>query len=76
VTLGIVIAMYVLEVLGSLWPAAAGLQPYSLFHYLKAKAILTGLATPFDVAVLSSVILTAMIWALVAFPRRDLAAPS
>ena len=42
VTLGIVIAMYVLEVLGSLWPAAEVLQPYSLFHDLKAKAILTG----------------------------------
>ena len=75
-TLGIVIVMYVLEVLGSLWPAAAWLQPYSLFHYLKAKAILTGFAAPLDVAVLSSVILIAMVWALVVFPRRDLAAPS
>jgi len=75
-TLSIVIAMYVLEVLGSLWPAAEGLQPYSLFHYLKAKAILTGFAAPFDVVVLSSVILLAMVWALVVFPRRDLAAPS
>ena len=75
-TLGIVIAMYVLEVLGSLWPAAEGLQPYSLFHYLKAKAILNGFAAPFDVALLSSVILIAMLWALVVFPRRDLAAPS
>ena len=75
-TLGIVIAMYVLEVLGSLWPAAEGLQPYSLFHYLKAKAILTGFAAPSDVALLSSVILIAMMWALVVFPRRDLAAPS
>ena len=51
-TLGIVIAMYVLEVLGSLWPAAEVLQPYSLFHYLKAKAILTGVAAPVDVVVL------------------------
>jgi len=75
-TLSIVIAMYVLEVLGSLWPAAEGLQPYSLFHYLKAKAILTGFAAPFDVVVLSSVILLAMVWALVVFPRRDLAAPA
>ena len=75
-TLGIVIAMYVLEVLGSLWPAAEVLQPYSLFHYLKARAILTGFVAPFDVAVLSSVILIAMAWALVVFPRRDLAAPS
>ena len=75
-TLGIVIAMYVLEVLGSLWPAAGFLQPYSLFHYLKAKAILTGFAAPVDMVVLSSVILIAMAWALVVFPRRDLAAPS
>ena len=75
-TLSIVIAMYVLDVLGSLWPAAAVLQPYSLFHYLKAKAILTGFAVPLDVVVLSSVILIAMVWALVVFPRRDLAAPS
>ena len=76
VTLGIVIAMYVLEVLGSLWPAAEPLQPYSLFHYLKAKAILTGFVAPFDLVVLSSVILIAMVWALMVFPRRDLAAPS
>ena len=76
VTLGIVITMYVLEVLGSLWPAAEALQPYSLFHYLKAKAILTGVVAPVDVGVLSSVILLAMVWALVVFPRRDLAAPS
>lgn len=76
VTLGIVIAMYVLEVLGSLWPAAEWLQPYSLFHYLKAKAILTGVAAPFDLGLLAAVILLAMVWALVVFPRRDLAAPS
>jgi ABC-type transport system involved in multi-copper enzyme maturation permease subunit len=76
VTLGIVIVMYVLEVLGSLWPAAEILQPYSLFHYLKAKAILTGSAAPFDMGVLAAVILLAMAWALVVFPRRDLAAPS
>ena len=76
VTLGIVITMYVLEVLGSLWPAAEVLQPYSLFHYLKAKAILTGTPEPVDLALLSSVILMAMAWALLVFPRRDLAAPS
>jgi ABC-type transport system involved in multi-copper enzyme maturation permease subunit len=76
VTLGIVIGMYVLEVLGSLWPAAEVLQPYSLFHYLKARALLTGFVAPFDMAVLSAVILITMAWALVVFPRRDLAAPS
>ena len=74
--LGIVVAMYVLEVLGSLWPAAEFLQPYSLFHYLKARAILNGLAAPFDMFLLSSVIVIAMVWSLAVFPRRDLAAPS
>jgi beta-exotoxin I transport system permease protein len=76
VTLGIVIVSYVLEVLGSLWPAAQFLQPYSLFHYLNAKAILNDAVAPFDMAVLTMVIVIAMVWALVVFPRRDLAAPS
>jgi ABC-2 type transport system permease protein len=76
VTLGVVIAMYVLEVLGSLWPAAAWLQPYSVFHYFKAKSILSGTISPADMGVLSFVSLVAIAWALVVFPRRDLAAPS
>ena len=76
VTLGVVIAMYVLEVLGSLWPAAEWLQPYSLFHFFQAKSILSGSVSPFDMGVLSFVIVIAMVWALVVFPRRDLAAPS
>jgi ABC-type transport system involved in multi-copper enzyme maturation permease subunit len=75
-TLGVVIVMYVLEVLGSLWPEAEALQPYSLFHYLKAKAILTGSVPFFDLAILSGVIVAGASWALVVFPRRDLAAPS
>jgi ABC-2 type transport system permease protein len=75
-TLGIVIVSYVLEVLGSLWPAAAFLQPYSLFHYLKPKIVLTGAAEPVDFAVLAVVIGVAMVWAIEIFPRRDLAAPS
>lgn len=76
VTLGILIVMYVFDVLGSLWPAANGLQPYSLFHYFNPRAILGGIVTRADVPVLGSVILLAMTWALVVFPRRDLAAPS
>jgi hypothetical protein len=76
VTLGMLIVMYVLDVLGSLWPAAKVLQPYSLFHYLNPRAILGGIVAPVDIAVLVSVILIAMAWALVVFPRRDLGAPS
>jgi len=75
-TLGIGLVMYVLEVLGSLWPDAEFLQPYSLFHYLQAKAILTGQTHRIDLAVLAGIIGAAVLWALVVFPRRDLAAPS
>jgi hypothetical protein len=71
-----VIVSYVLEVLGSLWPAAEWLQPYSLFHYLKAKAVLTGAVAPLDLGVLLAIVLIATTWALIVFPRRDLAAPS
>ena len=67
---------YFLEVLGSLWPDAKGLQPYSLFHYLDPKAVLAGEASPADFAVLAVVIALAVAAALVIFPRRDLAAPS
>ena len=44
-SLAIVLVSYFLEVLGSLWPDAKGLQPYSLFHYLDPKAILAGSPT-------------------------------
>jgi len=76
VTLGFVVLMYFLDILGSLWPAADMLQPYSLFHYLKAKAILLGAAAPFNDAIFAAVIVVAVAWALLLFPRRDLAAPS
>ena len=75
-TLAIIILMYVLEVLGSLWPAAEFLRPYSLFYYLKPKDILIGLTPAFDMAVLAVVFAAAVGWALVVFPRRDLGAPS
>lgn len=74
-TLGIEVVMYVLEVLGSLWPDAAFLQKYSLFHYLKAKAVLAGAATPTDLVILAAVIAMAIVWSMVVFPKRDLAAP-
>jgi ABC-2 type transport system permease protein len=76
VTIGFMVVMYFLEVIGSIWPAASALPPYSLFHYLKPKAILVGAGSPLDEAVLVAVIVIATAWALVVFPRRDLAAPS
>jgi hypothetical protein len=71
-----VIVSYFLEILGSLWPDAAGLQPSSIFHYLKAKDVLAGTADATGYVVLGIVAAAAVAWALVVFPRRDLAAPS
>lgn len=74
-TLAIVVVMYVLEVLGSLWPDATFLQRYSLFHYVRVKATLAGAPAATDFVVLAAAIAASMVWALVIFPRRDLAAP-
>jgi ABC-2 type transport system permease protein len=76
ITLAIVIVSYFLEILGSLWPDAKGLQPYSLFHYLTSRDILTGRVDPFAFGLLAAVGAIAIAVALVVFPRRDLAAPS
>jgi ABC-2 type transport system permease protein len=76
VTLAFVVASYFLDVLGSLWPDAKGLQQYSVFSYLDPKAILAGFPDAGDLIVLATVIVAAVVAALLVFPRRDLAAPS
>ena len=76
ITVALVVVMYFLEVLGSFWPDAEFLQPYSLFHYFDPKAILEGSARAGDLGLLAVVAAIAIGWALVVFPRRDLAAPS
>jgi hypothetical protein len=67
---------YFLEIIGSLWVDARGLQPWSLFHYLDAKGALAGVLTTEDWLVPLGVTLVAVVVSLVVFPRRDLAAPS
>jgi ABC-2 type transport system permease protein len=74
--LAFVLVSYFLEALGSLWPDAAFLREYSLFHYLDARAALTGLSDARDFEILGAVIAVAVAYALVVFPRRDLAAPA
>ena len=75
-SLAFVLVSYFLEVIGSLWPDAAFLQPYSLFHYVDAKADLAGLPQIGDFVVLGAVVVVAVGAALVAFPRRDISAPA
>lgn len=76
VALGLTIVSYFLDILGSLWPDAKGIQPLSLFHYMKANEVLAGTAPLSDLAVLAAVIAVALGFAFVRFPRRDIAAPS
>jgi ABC-2 type transport system permease protein len=76
ITAAVVVVMYFLEVLGQFWPDAQFLQPYSLFHYYDPKDILEGAARAGDYLLLALVAAFAIAWALIEFPRRDLAAPS
>ena len=76
VSLSVVLVSYFLDVLGSLWPDAKGLQPLSVFHYVDAKAVLAGLPDRGDFIVLGAVTAIAVGLSLTIFPRRDLAAPS
>ena len=76
ITVAIVVISYFLDVLGTFWPDAKGLQPYSLFHYFAPKQVLEGNVDVVHFGLLAVVAVAAIIWALVVFPRRDLAAPS
>jgi ABC-2 type transport system permease protein len=76
ITMAVVVVSYFLEILGSLWPDAAWLQPYSLFHYLAARDVLNGIVSSGGLALLTVVAIAAIAWALIVFPRRDLGAPS
>jgi ABC-2 type transport system permease protein len=76
ITMAIVVVSYFVDILGSLWPDAAGLQRYSLFHYLAARDILNGTLDLVGFALLALVGSIAIGLALIVFPRRDLAAPS
>ncbi len=74
--IAVVLVSYVLEILGTMWPDAEFLQPFSVFHYLRPMDILAGRAAPGDLLVLAAVLLASVAFGLWQFPRRDLAAPS
>lgn len=75
-TLAYLLINYFLEILGSLWRDVAWSQQYSLFHHFNPGNILTGDANPLDFLILAVAIIIPVAYALVVFPRRDLAAPS
>ncbi|MDQ2935552.1 MAG: ABC transporter permease [Chloroflexota bacterium] len=75
-TMAYVLGNYFLEILGSLLTDAAWTQKYSLFHHFQPGLILTGKPDAFDFVILAVAVALPVAYALIVFPRRDLAAPS
>jgi len=75
-TLAFLVVNYFLEILGSLWRDVAWSQAYSLFHHFQPGKILTGKTDWLDIGILLVATAVPVVYALVVFPRRDLAAPS
>jgi len=75
-TLAYLLLNYFLEILGSLWQEAAWTQEYSLFHHFNATEILGGALDPIDLLICGLAFAIPIVYAVVVFPRRDLAAPA
>jgi len=75
-TLAFLLVNYFLEILGSLWTDVAWTQEYSLFHHFQPSEILEGAADPVDLVILGIAFVLPVVYALIVFPRRDLAAPA
>jgi ABC-2 type transport system permease protein len=75
-TLAYLLVNYFLEILGSLWTDAAWTQEYSLLHHFDPGAILSGELDPIDLVIVYAAAVIPIVYALLIFPKRDLAAPA
>jgi ABC-2 type transport system permease protein len=75
-TLAYLLVNYFFEILGSLWRDVEWTQQYSLFHHFQPGDILEGALDPVDLVILGIAFVVPIVYALVVFPRRDLAAPA
>jgi ABC-2 type transport system permease protein len=75
-SLAFLLVNYFLEILGSLWTDVAWSQEYSLIHHFQPGEILEGNADPIDFLILGVAVVVPVVYALIVFPRRDLAAPA
>jgi ABC-2 type transport system permease protein len=76
ISLAYLLLNYFLEILGSLWTDAAWTQEYSLLHHFNPGEILTGALDPIDLVIVFGAAIVPLIYALLVFPKRDLAAPA
>ena len=75
-TLAYLLVNYFLEILGSLWKEVEWTQAYSLLHHFNPGDILTGNLQPVDLVIVFTAAIVPLIYALLVFPRRDIAAPA
>ncbi len=75
-TLAYLLVNYFFEILGSLWREADWTQEYSLFHHFQPGEILEGALDPIDLVICGIAFVVPIVYALIVFPRRDLAAPA
>lgn len=73
-SLAYLLVNYFFEILGSLWADAEWTQEYSLFHHWQPTEILKGSLAPIDLVILGVAVVVPIVYALIVFPRRDLAA--
>ena len=76
VPLAFVLVNYLANAIGSIWPDAAWLQDWSMFHLVKAQQVLTQGLMLSDIAITAGFAVVFVACTLVAFPRRDIPAPS
>jgi ABC-2 type transport system permease protein len=75
-TLAWLLIHYFLEILGSLWTDVAWSQEYSLLHHFDPGAILSGDLDPINLVIVYAAAVIPVVYALLVFPKRDLAAPA
>jgi ABC-2 type transport system permease protein len=76
ISLAYVLINYFVEILGSLWTDVAWTQEYSLLHHFNPGEILTGKLDPIDLVIVFAAAAVPFVYALLVFPKRDLAAPA
>jgi amino acid transporter len=76
ITVSLIMANYIVEVLGSFWDVMEPYQFLSLFNHFSPEGILDQTADPAEAAIFVSLSVLAAAWAFYKFPRRDLAAPN
>ncbi|MFM8996941.1 MAG: hypothetical protein ACKOJD_02325, partial [Candidatus Limnocylindrus sp.] len=76
ITVALIMANYIVEVLGSFWDVMEPYQFLSLFNHFSPEDILEQTADPSKALIFVTLTLLSAAWAFYKFPRRDLAAPN